>query len=185
MRHQVQERKLGRHSAHRWAMFRNLATSLVLHERIETTLPKAKELRRVADHLITLAKEGSLHSRRQAAAVLRDPEATKKLFDGLGGRFKDRPGGYTRIFQFGFRRGDGADMAAIEYLGYQPVVKEAPKKGSKESPKKDEKKRKIEVKREEKKTQKVEKKKEEKKKWSVFRNWGNLGNRGGRGNKGP
>ncbi len=188
MRHLVDYRKLERSSAHRKALLRNLATSLILHERIETTLSKAKELRRLADHLITLGKEGSLHARRQAAAILLDKQALGKLFDGLAARFKDRAGGYTRIFQFGFRRGDGASMAAIEYLGYQLPVKE--KKEDKEKGKKKEKEKKkpkVEVKVEkkvEKKAEKKEKKeaapekkakkeakkpeKKEEKKWSLF-----------------
>lgn len=119
MRHKVDHRKLGRTTSHRKALLRNLATSLVRAERIETTTPKAKELRRLADHLITLGKEGSLHSRRQAARILRDPESVKKLFETLAPRFTDRKGGYTRIFKFGFRRGDSAEMSGIEYLGYQ------------------------------------------------------------------
>ncbi len=90
-----------------------------MSERIETTVPKAKELRRLADEVITLGKEGTLHARRQAAAILMDPAAVQKLFNGLSARFSDRKGGYTRIYKFGFRRGDGAEMAAIEYLGYQ------------------------------------------------------------------
>jgi large subunit ribosomal protein L17 len=119
MRHLVDHRKLGRTASHRKALLRNLATSLVLAERIETTLPKALEVRRVADKLITLAKAGSLHARRQAASILQDEAAVKKLFDGLGQRFVSRQGGYTRIYKFGFRRGDSAEMAAIEYLGFQ------------------------------------------------------------------
>jgi large subunit ribosomal protein L17 len=108
---------------------RNLATSLVLAERIETTLPKALELRRVADRLITWAKEGSLHARRQAARVLQDEGALRKLFNGLGQRFTDRQGGYTRIYKFGYRRGDSAEMAAIEYLGYQLPAPQTKEKG--------------------------------------------------------
>lgn len=119
MRHLVDHRKLGRTASHRKALLRNLATSLVLAERIETTLPKALEVRRVADKLITLAKAGTLHARRQAASILQDEEAVKKLFNGLGQRFSSRQGGYTRIYKFGFRRGDSAEMAAIEYLGFQ------------------------------------------------------------------
>lgn len=119
MRHQVDYRKLGRTASHRKALLRNLATSLIHAERIETTLPKAKELRRVADQLITWGKEGTLHARREAARILQDPEAVQKLFNGLAARFTDRQGGYTRIYRFGFRRGDAAEMAAIEYLGYQ------------------------------------------------------------------
>jgi len=118
MRHRVDHRKLGRSTSHRKALLRNMVTSLILSERIETTLPKAKELRRIADEMITLGKEGTLHARRQAAAVLQDPSAVQKLFNGLAARFADRHGGYTRIYKFGFRRGDAAEMAAIEYLGY-------------------------------------------------------------------
>lgn len=106
-----------------------------MSERIETTVPKAKELRRLADEVITLGKEGTLHARRQAAAILMDPAAVRKLFDGNGGlsaRFSDRKGGYTRIYKFGFRRGDGAEMAAIEYLGYQlPEPKPKKEEGKK------------------------------------------------------
>ncbi|MBI2068268.1 MAG: 50S ribosomal protein L17 [Deltaproteobacteria bacterium] len=138
MRHLVDHRKLGRTTSHRKAMLRNMVTSLVLHERLETTLPKAKELRRLADRMITWGKEGGLAARRQAARVLQSPEALKKLFNGLAKRFEDRQGGYTRILHFGFRRGDGAPMAAIEYLGYetpQPLKREE-KKGEKQKTKK-------------------------------------------------
>jgi large subunit ribosomal protein L17 len=164
MRHLVAFRKLGRTSTHRKALLRNLATSLILQERIETTLPKAKELRRLADRLIGLGKEGTLHARRQAAAVLQEPQAVKKLFDGLAARFKERAGGYTRIFKFGFRPGDGADMAAIEYLGYEPPVKS--KKEEKKTEKKVQKKLKVEKKTEKKTEEKKEKPK--KAKWSLF-----------------
>ncbi|MDO8461608.1 MAG: 50S ribosomal protein L17 [Deltaproteobacteria bacterium] len=116
MRHLVDNKKFGRMTSARVALFRNMVTSLILHERMETTLPKAKELRRYADRVITLGKKGTLHARRQAAAFLMTPEAVAKLFDGLSARFKDRPGGYTRIFQLGYRRGDAAPMAMIEYL---------------------------------------------------------------------
>ncbi len=124
MRHQVDHRKLGRHTSHRKALFRNMATSLILAERVKTTLPKAKELRRVADRLVTFAKGGTLHDRRQAARIVLNNEALKKLFSELAERFKDRNGGYTRIYHMGFRAGDTADMAAIEYLGYKLPVKE-------------------------------------------------------------
>lgn len=136
MRHLVDHRKLGRTASHRKALLRNLATSLVLAERIETTLPKALELRRVADKLITLAKTGTLHSRRQAASILLDESAVTKLFNGLGQRFVDRQGGYTRIYKFGFRRGDSAEMAAIEYLGYQLPAPKAEKEDEKAEQKK-------------------------------------------------
>lgn len=160
MRHQVDHRKLGRTASHRKALLRNMVTSLILSERIETTLPKAKELRRLAERLVTLGKEGSLHSRRQAARVVRTPEALKKLFDGLAQRFQDRSGGYTRIFKFGFRRGDSAEMAAIEFLGYQRPVKE--KKEKKKAEKKL-------AEKAEKKTEKVQKKEEKKRHWWSFR----------------
>lgn len=160
MRHLVDHRKLGRSTSHRKALLRNLATSLVLFERIETTLPKALELRRVADRLITLAKEGSLHSRRQAARILQDDRALKKLFDGLGQRFTDRLGGYTRVYKFGFRRGDSAEMAAIEYIGYQlptPQEKEKPQT-KKPAPKVEKKEAKKAAPSQEKPEKKVEKK---------------------------
>ncbi len=138
MRHQVDQRKLGRTSSHRLAMMRNLVTSLILKERIETTLPKAKELRRVADRMITLGKQGDLAARRRAARILRSDEALKKLFDGLSARFRDRAGGYTRILRFGMRVGDGAPMAAIEYLGYEfpKKVEKGKKEVKKEKPRK-------------------------------------------------
>jgi large subunit ribosomal protein L17 len=116
MRHGIDHRKLGRKPAHRKALLRNLMNALVHAERIETTLPKAKELRPLADRLITLGKAGTLHSRRRAFSLLTDKEATDKLFATLAGRFVDRQGGYTRIVRTGFRVGDGAEMAIIEYL---------------------------------------------------------------------
>lgn len=178
MRHRVDHRKLGRHTSHRKALLRNMATSLILAERIETTLPKAKELRRLADRLVTFGKDGSLHARRQAARVIQNPEALKKLFTTLAERFKDRAGGYTRIFHFGFRRGDSAEMAAIEYLGYELPVKEKTlaNEKSKEKAKKQKETKKKEPKKEPKKPDKKfekEQKKEDKKgsgekKWSLF-----------------
>jgi len=116
MRHGVDHRKLGRKPAHRKAMLRNLMNALVHAERIETTVSKAKELRPLADRLITLGKAGMLHSRRQVFSLLADKEATDKLFASLAGRFAGRQGGYTRIVRTGFRVGDGAEMAIIEYL---------------------------------------------------------------------
>mgnify|MGYP001311581403 CR=1 FL=1 len=116
MRHQKSGRKLGRNSAHRKAMFRNMTASLVEHELIKTTLPKAKELRRVAEPLITMAKTPSLANRRLALARLGDRGAVTKLFDDLGPRFKDRPGGYTRILKCGLRPGDSAPMAYVQLL---------------------------------------------------------------------
>ena len=116
MRHQKSGRKLNRTSSHRHAMFRNMAASLIRHEEIRTTLPKAKELRRVAEPLITMAKSPSLAGRRLAFARLRDSAAVAKLFDELGPRFQDRPGGYTRILKCGFRTGDHAPMALVQLV---------------------------------------------------------------------
>ena len=124
MRHLNSGRKLGRTSAHRTALFRNMATSLFRHERIETTDAKAKELRRFAEQLITLAKRGDLHARRQAFADIRDQEVLAKLFGDIGPRFKTRPGGYTRILKLGRRPGDQAAMSLIELVTepYPPVA---------------------------------------------------------------
>ena len=116
MRHRKAGRKLGRNSSHRKAMYRNMAASLVQHETIKTTLPKAKELRRVVEPLITLAKEDGVSRRRLAFDRLRDDAAVGKLFDELGPRFKDRPGGYLRILKMGFRPGDSAPMALVQLL---------------------------------------------------------------------
>jgi large subunit ribosomal protein L17 len=116
MRHANDHRKLGRKPAHRKALLRNLMNSLVISERIETTVPKAKELRRLGDRLITLGKRGTLHARRTAFALLSNKSATDKLFETLAGRFTGRAGGYTRIVRTGFRVGDGAELAIIEYL---------------------------------------------------------------------
>lgn len=116
MRHGVGGRKLGRTTSHRAAMLRNMVTSFLKYEKIETTDAKAKELRRVAEKMITLAKLGGLHARRQAAAVIRDKDVVKKLFDEIGARFADRRGGYTRIVKTGFRAGDKAPMAVIDLL---------------------------------------------------------------------
>lgn len=116
MRHKKSGRKLGRNSSHRKAMFRNMATSLVRHEMIKTTLPKAKELRRVVEPLITLAKEDGVANRRLAFNRLRDKEAVGKLFNDLGPRFKERPGGYLRILKTGPRPGDAAPMAIVQLV---------------------------------------------------------------------
>jgi large subunit ribosomal protein L17 len=113
MRHRKSGRRLGRNSSHRKAMFRNMASSMVKHETIRTTVPKAKELRRVVEPLITLAKEDSVANRRLAFDRLRDKEAVGKLFSELGPRFKDRPGGYLRILKMGPRPGDAAPMAIV------------------------------------------------------------------------
>lgn len=116
MRHGNQGRKLNRTSSHRKAMFSNMAASLIKHEQIVTTLPKAKELKPVADKLITLGKKGGLHRRRQAFAQLRDDKAVAKLFDTLAERYKERQGGYVRVLKAGFRYGDSAPMAVIEFV---------------------------------------------------------------------
>jgi len=121
MRHRKSGRKFSRTSAHRKAMFRNMTASLVEHELIKTTLPKAKELRRVAEPLITLSKNDSVANRRLAFSRLRDDAAVAKLFDELGPRYNERPGGYLRILKCGFRAGDNAPMAYVELVD-RPVV---------------------------------------------------------------
>ena len=117
MRHQKSGRKLNRNSSHRKAMFRNMANSLIEHEIIKTTVPKAKELRRVAEPLITLAKSDSVANRRLAFDRLRDKGSVGKLFTELGPRFEERPGGYLRIMKCGYRTGDKAPMAYVELIG--------------------------------------------------------------------
>lgn len=121
MRHRKSGRKFNRTSSHRQAMFKNMAASLVTHELIKTTLPKAKELRRVAEPLITLAKNDSVANRRLAFSRLRDRDAVTKLFNELGPRYKERPGGYLRILKCGFRAGDAAPMAFVELVD-RPVI---------------------------------------------------------------
>lgn len=116
MRHNVSGRKLNRTTSHRMAMFRNMVTSLLDHGRIYTTIPKAKELRRIADSMITLGKRGDLHARRQALAFIREKDVVHRLFNELGPRYQNRPGGYTRIVKVGFRRGDAAPMCLIELV---------------------------------------------------------------------
>ncbi len=123
MRHGVAGRKLGVTSTHRFAMFRNMANALIKHEQITTTLPKAKELRPVAEKLITLGKRGGLHARRQAYAELRDNAMVSKLFTTLADRYKARPGGYCRVLKAGIRYGDAADMAVIELVDRDPTAK--------------------------------------------------------------
>lgn len=123
MRHNVGLRKLGRTSAHRRALLRNLATDLFRHERLKTTQPKARELRPVAERLITLARRDDLHARRQVLRYISDKDVVKKLFDTLAPRFAGRPGGYTRTLKLGPRPGDGADMAIVELIGSEPVFK--------------------------------------------------------------
>ncbi len=116
MRHAKDHRKLGRKPAHRKALLRNLLNSLIEHERITTTVPKAKELRRLADRAITLGKKNTTHARRMLFAMLVNKKNTAKVFDVLAKRYENRNGGYTRIIRTGFRAGDGAEMAIIEYL---------------------------------------------------------------------
>ena len=123
MRHGLSYRKLNRTRAHRKAMFGNMAVALLKHEQIKTTLPKAKELRRVADRMITLGKRGNLHARRQALSVIHDTELVGKLFGPLAERYKERNGGYTRVVKAGFRYGDNAPMAIIELLDRDPEAK--------------------------------------------------------------
>jgi large subunit ribosomal protein L17 len=116
MRHLKSGRKLSRNSSHRWALIRNLITSLLREEKIRTTDSKAKELRRWADRVITLGKQGSLHARRQALGIVQDKAVVRKLFDTIAPRFKDRPGGYTRIIKIGLRHGDAAPISLIELV---------------------------------------------------------------------
>jgi large subunit ribosomal protein L17 len=119
MRHGMVNRKLGRTTSHRLAMFRNQLASLIDKERIITTLPKAKELKPQIERLITLGRDDSVHNRRNAARQVQDDALVAKLFDTLGPRFSDRPGGYTRIVKLGPRRGDAAEMAILEFVGYE------------------------------------------------------------------
>src|SRR5918999_49598 len=146
MRHNVGHRKLGRVTEHRIALLRNQATALLRHERIETTMPKAKELRPFVERLITIAKRGvaageangkALHARRLVLAELPDKDVVGKLFETIAPRFAERPGGYTRILRVGFRRGDSAEVAQVELVGseYNPKAAQ-PAEGEKEAPKK-------------------------------------------------
>jgi large subunit ribosomal protein L17 len=123
MRHGLHGRRFNRTASHRKAMFANMAASLIKHEQIKTTLPKAKDLRRVIDRLITLGKRGDLHARRQALSMLRDTEITAKLFDNLAERYKERNGGYSRVLKAGHRYGDMAPMAVIELVDRDPDAK--------------------------------------------------------------
>ena len=135
MKHRVVGRRLDRTTEHRTAMFRNMVTSLLRHERIVTTTPKAKELKRFADKIITLAKRGSPHHRRIANRDVRDVEVLNKLFDTLAGRFAARPGGYTRIVRVGRRAGDNADMSVIELVDRTPAAADGEEAGSKKAAK--------------------------------------------------
>ena len=119
MRHLNQGRKLSRTSAHRKALFKNLVLALTQHDRIRTTDAKAKELRRYADRMVTLGKQGDLAARRHAFAFMQSRDAVKKLFDEIAPRYKDRAGGYTRVVKFGFRRGDAAQLSIIEFTGLE------------------------------------------------------------------
>lgn len=121
MRHGMSGRKFNRTKEHRKAMFKNLAQALIKNEHIKTTLPKAKDLRPVVEKLITLAKRGGLHCRRQAIAQLQDQDVVKKLMDSMGTRFASRQGGYTRIVKAGFRYGDNAPMAIIQFVDFDPT----------------------------------------------------------------
>ncbi|MBO9419562.1 50S ribosomal protein L17 [Labrenzia sp. R4_2] len=125
MRHGKSGRKLNRTASHRKAMFANMAASLIKHEQIVTTLPKAKEMKPIIDKLITLGKRGDLHARRQAISQIRDVAMVKKLFDTLGDRYKDREGGYSRVLKAGFRYGDNAPMAVIELVDRDPEARGA------------------------------------------------------------
>ena len=116
MRHKSSGRRLGRSVSHRKALFANLAAALIRHEQIVTTLPKAKDLRPIVERLVTLAKRGDLHARRQAISAIRDLGSVKKLFATIGPRYKERAGGYTRIMKAGFRYGDSASVAVIEFV---------------------------------------------------------------------
>ncbi len=143
MKHRMRTRRLGRSSPHRKALFRNMVTALLEHERIETTDAKAKELRRVADRMITLGKRGTLHARRRALRTIRSRDVTAKLFDSLAERYRDRPGGYTRVLKLGHRHGDAAPVSIIELVDREGTVaapkgaaaKKAPaRKAASESP---------------------------------------------------
>lgn len=120
MRHGYRGRRFNRTPEHRKAMFKNMSVALIKHEQIVTTLPKAKDLRPVVEKLVTLAKRGDLHARRQAIAALQDEAIVTKLFDVLAKRYADRPGGYTRVLKAGFRYGDDAPMAVIEFVDRDP-----------------------------------------------------------------
>ncbi len=124
MRHAVRNRKLGRTSAHRQALFRNQLASLIEHGRIRTTLAKAKELRPLAERLITRGREDTVHARRMVGRYVADRVLIKKLFEEISPRFSDRPGGYTRILKLGPRHGDAAEMAILELVDYEETVKE-------------------------------------------------------------
>jgi len=133
MRHNNQGRKLGRTTAHRKAMLANMVSSLIEHERIHTTVPKAKEARRMVEKLITLGKSNTIHARRKVFAVVQDETVVKKVFDVLGPRFAARPGGYTRILRTGFRHGDNAEMSFLELVERTPKAAPAVAEGAAET----------------------------------------------------
>lgn len=133
MRHRVHNRKLGRTSAHRKALFRNQLASLFTHERVVTTLPKAKELRPLAERMVTLARTGTVPARRQVLSVVPDKQVVKRLFDEIAPRFTERPGGYTRIVKLGPRHGDGAELAVIEFVDFKLEAKREGKGEEKKS----------------------------------------------------
>jgi large subunit ribosomal protein L17 len=135
MRHQLSGKKLGRNSSQRKALLRSLVTSFLEKERIRTTLSKAKETRPIAEKMITLAKTNSLHARRQALQYIYKKDAVKKLFEDIGPRFTERPGGYTRIIKLGPRAGDGAEMAILELVGSEFKKKDKKKESLKEKAK--------------------------------------------------
>jgi len=166
MRHRVAGRKLSRHTQHRELMFRNMLVSLLQYERIKTTLAKGKELRSWADKMISLGKQGTLHARRRAFALLRDKGIVKKLFDEIAPKFKDRQGGYTRVYKLGWRQGDGAPLSLVELVTYavpeekkKSTLKKAKEVLEKVTPKKKEK---VEKKEKEKEKEKGKEKKEKK-----------------------
>lgn len=165
MRHRVAGRKLSRHTQHRKLMFRNMVVSLLQYERIKTTLAKGKELRSWADKIITLGKKGTLHARRQAFALLRNEGIVKKLFDEIAPKFKDREGGYTRVYRLGWRQGDGAPLSLVELVTYalpkekkKSTMTKAKEVLEKVTPKK---KAKVEKKEKEKKEKKAKKEEKE------------------------
>jgi large subunit ribosomal protein L17 len=133
MRHGVSGRKLNRSSSHRLAMFRNMVTSLLKEERIYTTVPKAKEMRRWAEWMITLGKHGDLHARRQALRTIREKGVVHKVFEELAQRYQNRAGGYTRIVKVGFRRGDAAPMCLLELINDEKAIEKTKKKGAKKA----------------------------------------------------
>ena len=170
MRHRVAGRKLSRHTRHRELMFRNMLVSLLQYERIKTTLAKGKELRSWADNIISLGKQGTLHARRRAFALLRDKGIIRKLFDEIAPKFKDRQGGYTRVYKLGWRQGDGAPLSLVELVTYavpeekkKSTLKKAKEVLEKVTPKKKEKEEKKEKEKEKGKEKKEKKVKKEKK----------------------